>query len=103
MSGRATFTIVMSSRSMNVPRQTATSVHHLALPLAAGAAEGPASSTAACSGGRWMRGSVMVISRVAGGCVQLNTSLRPTLAQMCAVVHLADGNPAPGCRQDQDR
>ena len=29
MSGRATFTIVMSSSSMNVPRQTATSVHHL--------------------------------------------------------------------------
>ena len=29
ISGRATFTIVMSSSSMNVPRQTATSVHHL--------------------------------------------------------------------------
>ncbi len=29
MSGSATFTIVMSSSSMNVPRQTATSVHHL--------------------------------------------------------------------------
>jgi hypothetical protein len=29
MSGRATFTIVMSSSSMNVPRHTATSVHHL--------------------------------------------------------------------------
>ena len=28
MSGSATFTIVMSSSSMNVPRQTATSVHH---------------------------------------------------------------------------
>jgi hypothetical protein len=28
MSGRATFTIVMSSSSMNVPRHTATSVHH---------------------------------------------------------------------------
>src|SRR4051794_20076951 len=28
MLGRATFTIVMSSRSMNVPRQTAASVHH---------------------------------------------------------------------------
>ncbi len=27
MSGSATFTIVTSSRSMNVPRQTATSVH----------------------------------------------------------------------------
>jgi hypothetical protein len=50
MSGRATFTIVMSSRSMKVPRQTATSVHHLALPPGArrpagaalpGAAAGP--------------------------------------------------------------
>src|SRR6476620_9727109 len=29
MSGNATLTIVMSSNSMNVPRQTATSVHHL--------------------------------------------------------------------------
>ena len=29
MSGSATFTIVTSSSSMNVPRQTATSVHHL--------------------------------------------------------------------------
>ena len=29
MSGRATLTIVMSSNSMNVPRHTATSVHHL--------------------------------------------------------------------------
>src|SRR3954471_998402 len=29
MSGNATFTIVMSSNNMNVPRQTATSVHHL--------------------------------------------------------------------------
>jgi hypothetical protein len=29
MSGRATFTIVMSSRSMNTPVQTAASVHHL--------------------------------------------------------------------------
>ena len=29
MSGNATLTIVMSSKSMNVPRQTATSVHHL--------------------------------------------------------------------------
>jgi hypothetical protein len=29
MSGRATFTIVMSSSNMNVPRHTATSVHHL--------------------------------------------------------------------------
>ena len=29
MSGSATFTIVMSSSSMNVPRQTAISVHHL--------------------------------------------------------------------------
>src|SRR3954468_13407483 len=29
MSGNATFTIVMSSSSMNVPKQTATSVHHL--------------------------------------------------------------------------
>ena len=29
ISGRATFTIVISSSSMNVPRHTATSVHHL--------------------------------------------------------------------------
>ncbi len=29
MSGSATFTIVMSSSSMNVPRQTASRVHHL--------------------------------------------------------------------------
>ena len=29
MSGSATFTIVMSSSSMNVATQTATSVHHL--------------------------------------------------------------------------
>ena len=29
ISGSATFTIVMSSSSMKVPRQTATSVHHL--------------------------------------------------------------------------
>jgi hypothetical protein len=28
MSGRATLTIVTSNRSMNVPRHTATSVHH---------------------------------------------------------------------------
>ena len=30
MSGSATFTIVMSSRSMKTPTQTAASVHHLA-------------------------------------------------------------------------
>src|SRR5262245_8122121 len=84
MSGRATFTIVMSSRSMNVPRQTATSVHHLALPAAGpGAAEpgagegelvavraGPGERVAPWSGsGRWARGSVMVTPGVTGGCV----------------------------------
>ena len=35
MSGSATLITVMSSSNMNVPRQTATSVHHL-LPLKSG-------------------------------------------------------------------
>src|SRR4051794_30196084 len=33
MYGSATFTTVMSSRSMNVAMQTATRVHHLAMPV----------------------------------------------------------------------
>src|SRR5690348_17310185 len=52
MSGSATFTIVMSSRSMNVPRQTATSVHHLALPPGArlpGGAEPPGAAAGAAA------------------------------------------------------
>ena len=52
MSGRATFTIVMSSRSMNVPSDTATRVSHL-FPSAGGAPRADG------AGGRTNRSSIL--------------------------------------------
>src|SRR5919199_974306 len=55
--GRATFTIVMSTRSMKVAVQTATSVHHLR-SMAPDTTDRPAREMGALSSGRWTGGGI---------------------------------------------
>src|SRR6266516_3760625 len=60
MSGRATFTIVRSSRSMKTPVQTAASVHHLRLP-AISISMAPPSARSGSLRSCWRGGALRVV------------------------------------------